>query len=149
MSPAIRRRILYVLSFEVIAIAIVGIVLAVTAGRDLFDTSAFAAASSAVAVAWNYVYTALFEFWEARRTVRGRSLGLRIAHAVGFEAGLVVLLVPLMAWWLDMGLVEALLYDLGLVAFFLVYTFAFNLAFDVLFGLPASALPPPSDRYAP
>jgi uncharacterized membrane protein len=29
--------------------------------------------------------------------------------------------------------------DLGLVVFFLVYTFVFNWAFDRAFGLPASA----------
>jgi len=31
--------------------------------------------------------------------------------------------------------------DLGLVIFFLVYTFVFNWAFDRVFGLPASAAP--------
>jgi uncharacterized membrane protein len=34
--------------------------------------------------------------------------------------------------------------DLGLIFFFLVYTFLFNLVFDRIFGLPASALPQPS-----
>ncbi|WP_217628006.1 MULTISPECIES: chlorhexidine efflux transporter [Nitrosospira] len=31
--------------------------------------------------------------------------------------------------------------DLGLLAFFLVYTFVFNFMFDRWFGLPASAAP--------
>ena len=31
--------------------------------------------------------------------------------------------------------------DLGLLLFFLVYTFVFNWVFDRVFGLPASALP--------
>jgi hypothetical protein len=34
---------------------------------------------------------------------------------------------------------EALVMDLGLVVFFLVYTFVFNWAFDAVFGLPVSA----------
>jgi len=29
--------------------------------------------------------------------------------------------------------------DLGLLLFFMVYTYAYNLAFDRVFGLPASA----------
>ena len=34
---------------------------------------------------------------------------------------------------------DILVLDLGLSLFFLVYTFAFNLGFDKVFGLPASA----------
>ena len=43
------------------------------------------------------------------------------------------------AWWLDVSLWDALVMDLGLVVFFLIYTFVFNWAFDAIFGLPASA----------
>ena len=53
--------------------------------------------------------------------------------------GLVVILVPLFAWWLRITLWEAFVLDLGLVLFFMVYTFLFALAFDRVFGLPASA----------
>ena len=85
--------------------------------------------------AWNW----LFEAWEARQPAGGRGVLRRVAHAIGFEGGLLVFLVPLMAWSLGIGLVEAFVLDLGFLAFFLVYTFVFNLAFDTLFGLPASA----------
>ena len=63
----------------------------------------------------------------------------RIAHAIGFEGGLIAFLVPVFAWWLGVSLWDALVMDLGLVVFFLVYTFVFNWAFDRVFGLPASA----------
>ena len=36
---------------------------------------------------------------------------------------------------------QAFVLDLGLLLFFLVYTFVFNWTFDRIFGLPASALP--------
>ena len=49
------------------------------------------------------------------------------------------LLVPLIAWWLDVTLWQALLADLGLMAFFFFYTMGFTWAFDRVFGLPASA----------
>lgn len=51
------------------------------------------------------------------------------------------MLVPLIAWWLGVGLWHALVMDLGLVLFFLGYTFAFTWAFDRVFGLPATAAP--------
>jgi len=63
----------------------------------------------------------------------------RIAHAIGFEVGLLCFLVPVFAWWMNVTLLQALLMDLGLAMFFLGYTFVFNWAFDAIFGLPASA----------
>ena len=71
--------------------------------------------------------------------MRGRSLQRRVAHAIGFEGGLALLLVPLFAWWFGVGLWQALVMDLGLMLFFLIYTFVFNWGFDHVFGLPASA----------
>lgn len=89
------------------------------------------------------VYITLFERWEARQAVRGRGFLRRAAHAIGFEIGFIITLVPLFAWWLQIGLWQALVLDIGLSLFFLVDTFAFNLGFDHAFGLPASALPLP------
>jgi len=96
---------------------------------------------SAVALLWNVVFNGLFERWEARQAVRERTLLRRLAHGAGFEGGLVLLLVPIMAVWLRVSWWEALLADLGLLAFFFFYTVAFTWAFDKLVGLPASAQP--------
>ena len=62
--------------------------------------------------------------------------GLDESRRKGFEGGLLVMLVPLMAWWLHVTLLEAFVADLGIFVFFLVYTFAFTWAFDRVFGLP-------------
>ena len=80
--------------------------------------------------------------------MRGRSLGRRVAHAIGFEGGLIVWLVPTIAWWLEVSLWQALVMDLSLMVFFLVYTFVFNWLFDLAFGLPASATGPPQTAAA-
>ena len=133
------RRVVYISLYEVLAIALAGLGLMLMSGESLVASGALATATSAVAVVWNLVFNSLFERWEARQPVKGRSVQRRIAHAVVFEAGLVLMLVPLIAWWLGIGLWEALVMDLALVVFFLVYTFVFNWAFDAVFGLPASA----------
>lgn len=138
MRPALRR-VVYISLYEAIAIVIVSLGLHAMTGGGLLHASALAVMTSAVAVVWNLVFNHAFEWWEARQAVRGRSIARRVAHAVGFEGGLVALLVPLMAWWLDVSLLEALLMDVGLVVFFLVYTFVFTWAFDRVFGLPVSA----------
>jgi len=133
------RRVVYISLYEVLAIALAGFGLMLMSGESLLASGALATATSAVAVVWNLVFNSLFERWEARQTVKGRSVKRRVAHAVVFETGLVLMLVPLIAWWLGIGLWQALVMDLALVVFFLVYTFAFNWAFDAFFGLPASA----------
>ncbi|MET0264641.1 MAG: PACE efflux transporter [Duganella sp.] len=135
----LKRKIIYVTLFELIAVGMTTAGLMLFAGNDGAHAGVAAVASSTIAAAWNFIYNSAFEAWEARQAKRGRSVARRIAHAVGFEGGLVVMLVPLFAWWLDISLWDALLLDIGLVVFFLVYTFGFSLAFDRVFGLPAAA----------
>ena len=97
--------------------------------------------TSAIAVSWNLAWNSLFESWEARQPERGRNIKRRIMHALGFEFGLLAILVPVMAWWLEISLWHAFVLDMGLLIFFVFYTFVFSLAFDKIFGLPLSAQP--------
>lgn len=136
-----KRRILYVSLYELIAIAVATYGLALVTGAGAAHSSVIAAVSSAIAVLWNLAFNTLFERWEARQAVRGRSILRRVAHAIGFEGGLVFLLVPLFAWWFSVSLWQAFVMDIGLMVFFLCYTFVFNWGFDRVFGLPASAQP--------
>ena len=138
-----RRKIVYVTFYELFAIAISSTGLSVGSGASLERAGVIAVASAVIAIVWNLVYNTLFERWESRQSVRGRGLARRVAHAIGFELGFLVLLVPLFAWWFDIGLQHALVLEIGLALFFLLYTFVFNWAFDKVFGLPASALPLP------
>ena len=133
-----RRRVLYVSVYEFIAITLSAIVFAAL-GQSAVSASALSVITSATAIAWNLAFNAMFEAWERRQTKRGRSVARRVAHAIGFEGGLALMLVPFMAWWLGITLWQALLLDVGLLLFFLIYTFVFAWVFDHLFGLPAAA----------
>lgn len=135
----IRRRIVYVTLYEGVAIVITALGLGLFGGHGAGEAGVVAVVSSGIAVSWNLAFNAVFEAWEARQPLRGRSQARRIAHAVLFEGGLAILLVPVIAWLLDVSLWRALVYDIGLLAFFLVYTYGFTWAFDRVFGLPASA----------
>jgi uncharacterized membrane protein len=137
----LRRKIVYVSLYEAFAILFASLGLAAMSGAGAAASTALAVATSVVAVLGNLAYNTGFEAGESRQARRGRSLGRRVAHAVGFEGGLALLLVPLIAWWLDVGLWAALLMDGALLLFFLIYTFVFNTAFDRVFGLPRSAAP--------
>ncbi len=134
----IKRRVVYVTLYEGIAIVVASFGFATLSGADLGQSTALSVMASAIAITWNLIFNWLFEQWEARQLERGRSLKRRIAHAIGFEGGLVAILVPLVAWWLKVTLWQALLFDLALVVFFLIYTFVFTWVFDRVFGLPDS-----------
>lgn len=138
MTP-ITRRVLQAVLYEAIAIGAVGPALAFIFDHAMGSTLVLAALMSTVALCWSYVFNSLFERWEARQSRKGRSLRRRLAHGLGFEGGLVLMLVPIMAWWLETSLLQALLGDLGVVVFFLVYAVVFHWVFDAVFGLPASA----------
>lgn len=133
------RRILYATSFEAGGILLSTALLLAMAEGSAPSSLAFSVLASTVAMLWNLAFNALFERWEARQTLRGRSFARRAAHAILFEAGLVVALLPLTAWWFAVPLLTALAYEAALIVAFLVYTWVFTWAFDRLFGLPASA----------
>lgn len=137
MTPRIRRVVQAAL-YETVAIAFVGPALSLAFNKPPTSTLGLAFVLSSVALAWNYVFNTLFERWESRQSEGGRSLWRRLAHGMGFEGGLVVLLVPVMSLWLEISPLEAFVANLGLLAFFFVYAIAFTWAFDRMFGLPES-----------
>ncbi|WP_185961212.1 PACE efflux transporter [Telmatospirillum sp. J64-1] len=130
------RRIVYVLTFEVFAIALSTVLLMSMAGGDAKGSLPVAAAVSLIAVAWNYTYNLLFETWERWRGVTERTVWVRAGHAFGFEAGLFLLIIPLYMLWYGVGLWEAAKMEVAILLFFLVYTFLFTWIFDVIVKLP-------------
>ena len=141
MTPT-RRKILYAISFESFGIAVASLGLLAMSDASAAQSLVLSTLTASIALIWSFGYNSLFEAWEARQPTKGRSGTRRAAHALLFEGGLVILMVPVMAWWLGVGLVQALAYEAGLIALFIAYTYLFTWAFDRLFGLPASAREP-------
>ncbi len=141
MTPR-TRRVLQAVLYEVGAIAFVGPVLGLAFEKPASSTFLLAVVLSTIALCWNYIFNAVFERWESRQAVKGRSLARRLAHGTGFEGGLTLMLVPVMALWLETTFWAAFLANLGLLAFFFVYAIGYTWAFDRIFGLPQSAIGP-------
>jgi uncharacterized membrane protein len=133
------RRVLQAVLYEVLAIAMVTPAIAFFFDEGRGSALGLSVLMSSIALAWNYTFNALFEWWERRQAVKGRSALRRLVHGIGFEGGLGLFLIPVMAWWLHIPLWEALLTELSFLVFFMVYTVVFTWCFDHLFGLPASA----------
>lgn len=138
LSP-LSRRVLQAVLFETLAVAFVVPALWWLFGQSPLSTLGLTVAMACIALAWNYGFNTVFERWEARQAVAGRNWGRRILHGVCFELGLTLILVPFMACWLQISLLEALLADIGVLLFFMVYTVVFTWGFDRIFGLPPSA----------
>lgn len=138
MSP-FRRKLLYAVSFETLGTLVAALGLMAMSQASAGSSLALSALAATVALVWSFAFNTAFEAWEARQPRRGRPLSRRIVHALLFEGGLVLILVPVMAWWLQVTLWQALAYEAGLIVLFLIYTYLFTWGFDRLFGLPASA----------
>ena len=138
MTPRTRRALQAIL-YEIFAIAFVGPVLSFIFDEPPASTIGLAVVLSSIALGWSYLFNTIFEHWESRQAVRGRTFMRRLAHGAGFEGGLTLILVPVMALWLNTSPLNAFLANLGLLAFFFIYAIAFTWAFDRVFGLPDSA----------
>jgi uncharacterized membrane protein len=53
-----------------------------------------------------------------------------------FEVGLLLALLPMIAWYLDISVVQALMMDVSFALFYMVYAFVFNWVYDRVFPLP-------------
>jgi uncharacterized membrane protein len=138
MTPTVRK-IIYAVSFETLGIAVASLGLLAMSDASPGQSVILSAITASIAMAWSMGFNAAFEAWEARQTTRGRSRARRISHALLFEGGLLIIVLPIMAWWLGVGLLQALQYEAGLIALFIAYTYVFTWAFDRIFGLPESA----------
>jgi uncharacterized membrane protein len=131
MNKSFAERCFQAVTFEVLAIIISAPLLVWLMGVPIAHAGLLTLMISLLAMTWNVIFNALFERIEKRLGLV-RTFRVRAAHAVGFEAGLIVTVVPLAAWWLDISLLDAFLLDIGVVLFFLPYTFLFNLGYDKL-----------------
>ena len=137
-----KDRIRHALSFEIIALALV-----TPLGAWAFDMPAgyvgvVAVVGATIATGWNYLYNLLFD--HALLRIAGhvrKSIAVRILHAFLFEGGLLLILLPFIAWYLGVSLIEAFLMDVSFAAFYLVYTFAFNWLYDLVFPVPTASQP--------
>lgn len=135
----LKRKVVQAILYEAIAIAVLSPVLSFIYDDGLAHAGVLSLMLSASALVWNMLYNAIFEHWEARQPQRTRTFARRALHSLGFEGGLVLLLVPLVAWWLNISWWAAWVTNLGLFVFFLCYALVFHWLFDRIFGLPNSA----------
>lgn len=124
---------------QAISFEIIGLLLIVPLGGLLFDHGAadfglLALFGSLLATGWNYLWNLGFDHaLQALRGTTRKTVGLRVVHALGFEGGLLLAMMPVIARWLDIGLLDALVLDLAIAGFYLGYAFVFTWVYDRTF----------------
>ncbi|WP_336818728.1 multidrug/biocide efflux PACE transporter [Cedecea sp. MMO-103] len=129
-NRSLSERIVHAVGFEAIAIGICAPTAAWLMNKPLFQMGALAIMLSTVAMVWNIIYNAGFDKFYPPSLKRG--MGLRVAHALGFEGGFILIGLPLAAWMLNVTLLQALMVEIGFFLFFLPYTVAYNWCYDWL-----------------
>jgi uncharacterized membrane protein len=131
LQKSIAERIFHAMLFESIAIALTSAALVWLMGKPLSQAGGLAVAISSIAMLWNMLFNAAFDRAQSRMGFQ-RTIGVRIIHALLFEIGLTVAVVPVAAWALQISLLRALVLDIGVLIFFLFYTFVFNWCYDII-----------------
>lgn len=130
-------RIRHTVGFELIGLLIFAPLGSWVFGYALHQMGVIAAVASLIAAIWNYVYNLMFDKAMVRLTGSVRkSPAVRVCHALLFELGLLTVFLPGVAWYLKISLLDALLMDLAVAGFYVVYAFVYNWAYDIVFPVP-------------
>jgi uncharacterized membrane protein len=137
-----RDRIRHAISFELGGLALVSPLGAWAFDLPVADITMVRIACAIIATVWTYAYNLAFDtILQRLRGGPAKSIPMRVLQAVLFEAGLLAMLTPLLAWYLEISLRYAFLMDLTFALVYVVYAFAFNWAYDCVFRAPARRKP--------
>ncbi|MFW1911226.1 chlorhexidine efflux PACE transporter AceI [Acinetobacter ursingii] len=126
-----KRRIIHALSYEVILLVIIAIALSFIFDVPMEVTGSLGIAMAVTSVIWNMVFNHFFEKFEHKHQLK-RTIKVRILHAIGFEGGLMLATIPMVAYAMNMSIWQAIVLDFGLTMCILIYTFIFQWCYDHL-----------------
>lgn len=130
-------RVRHALLFEVFGLILVIPLGALVFSMPMHDIGVVGLVSATLAMVWNYIYNLIFDtILQRTRGSTLKTVPMRIAHAVLFEVGLLIVLMPFIAWYLNISLMHALVMDISFALFYMAYAFVFNFAYDKAFPLP-------------
>lgn len=126
-----KRRIVHALSYEIILLVIIALALSFIFEMPLEVTGVLGVFMAVTSVIWNMVFNHYFEKFEAKHRLK-RTVRVRILHAIGFEGGLMLATIPMVAYAMNMSLWQAIVLDFSLTLCILVYTFIFQWCYDLI-----------------
>ncbi|HED1243418.1 PACE efflux transporter [Enterobacter bugandensis] len=131
LNKSFKERIFHAVIFEVTANVIIALSLAWLMNVSVLQSGSLSVISALTATVWNFVFNKLFDSLQKKHQFQ-RTFLVRAIHAVGFETGLIISLIPVAMFMLNLTIAEAFFVEIGLVLFFLPYTMLFNWLYDYL-----------------
>ena len=125
-----KERVFHAVGYEVTALLITIPGAALLLHRPVGHLGITVIAIALLAMAWNMLFNSLFDRFFPPRAPR--NFWVRSLQAIGFEGGLLSVALPLTAWLMNMSIFEAFTLDVGLIAFYLPYTYLYNWGWDSL-----------------
>lgn len=126
-----KRRLVHALSYEIILLVIIALVLSFIFEMPLHVTGSLGVAMALTSVLWNMIFNHYFEKYEAKQKWV-RTFKVRLMHAIGFEGGLMLATIPMVAYAMHIHLWKAVVLDFSMTMCILVYTFIFQWCYDML-----------------
>ena len=128
-----RDRIRHAIAFEIIGLVLLVGVLG-QFGYNMADIGLLGIFFSILATFWNYAFNIAFDaFMMKTYNSLKKTFWLRIWHSLAFEAGLLVVSIPVIAWTLNVSWWQAFIMDIGMVIFYVIYAYIFNLVYDEIY----------------
>jgi uncharacterized membrane protein len=121
------------LIFQLGGIALVTPIYAVLMQSGAGTSGAVVAAVALACLIWSPFHNTVFDWMEwhmVRRVASDRPQGLRMVHAASHEVTSIMVSTPVLMLFGGLGIVQALLVDLGLTAFYTGYAYVFNVIYD-------------------
>lgn len=135
-------RIRHSIFFEIFGIAFTAFGGAWLTGHSPEDMGLIGIVFSLLAMSWNFVYNLLFDLWDRKyRNSAPRGVFIRVIHAIFFELFMLICGMFIIAYWLNISLLDALIMDVAFSVFFLVYAFAYNWLYDIVFPIHPETAP--------
>ena len=131
LNKSFKERVFHAVIFEVIANVIIALSLAWLMNVSVLQSGSLSVISALTATVWNFIFNKLFDSLQKKHQFQ-RTFLVRAIHAVGFETGLIISLIPVAMVMLNLTVTEAFFVEIGLVLFFLPYTMLFNWLYDYL-----------------
>ncbi len=128
-----KQRLMQAVTFEITALTLFILVFAPLFNKSITDMGSLGIFLSLLTVAILYFYNPLFDKALLKYTGSvDKNINARLVHALLFELSLVLLALPLLAWWLNMSFLNALILEVAAVTFMTVYTFVFHWLVDLI-----------------
>ena len=101
-----KRRLIHAISYEVILLVIIAIALSFIFSMPLEVTGVLGVIMAVISVIWNMIFNHYFEKIEFKYQWE-RTIPVRIMHGIGFEGGLMLATIPIIAYMMNMSFIEA------------------------------------------